>query len=613
MSNPFSAVLNKLAAVIFYNVSCFALCYSSQAQTTVPLNDLSFFKQPGNSWSIVMDATADPDIPGAMAASPGTGVLLNLPNKNGADLFTSSEYGDLDLELDYMMAKGSNSGIYLQGRYEVQLLDSWMAKNPTPGDNGGIYERWDESRPVGKKGYEGYAPRQNVSKAPGLWQHIKISFQAPRFDESGKKTENAKMLRVTLNGVNIHEDVTLQAVTRGAISEQEASRGPVRFQGDHGSVAFRDIKITSLDKPRPQLTDLNYTVYKGRFNEAADIAKLPPEAKGTLVSLSANTINKLPSEYFIKYTGTFKVAEPGEYTFTVAVPGGRGIMQINRQLVNNPERRSQGATLNLPAGNLPFELLYTKMQDWTNRSVALAVSGPGIRQFILGDIASASETQSTDPIYIATPVNTILRSFMDIPMGIRVVHAVSVGSPEQVHYTYDMDHGAIIQVWRGNFLDATPMWHDRGDGSARPLGVVQRFGNPLLTLQKLDSGEAAWITDTTGTSFVPKGYKVNKADAPTFLYQVYGLQVEDAATVIDNGQGIRRQLTVANGAANIYARLAGAGSIVEIKSGMYLVDEKAYYIRIDDAGGAKPIIRDQNGQKELIIPVQNKLTYSILF
>ena len=90
--------------------------------------------------------------------------------------------------------------------------------NPQSGDNGGVYERWDESKPDGQKGYEGHAPRQNVSRAPGLWQHIKISFQAPRF-EGGVKVVNAKMLSVTLNGVLIQEDVDLTGPTRSSIAE----------------------------------------------------------------------------------------------------------------------------------------------------------------------------------------------------------------------------------------------------------------------------------------------------------------------------------------------------------------------------------------------------------
>ena len=97
------------------------------------------------------------------------------------------QHGDVDLELDYMMASKSNSGVYLQGRYEIQLRDSWEIRTPNVHDNGAVYERWDEKRPDGQKGYEGHAARQNASRAPGLWQHMKISFQAPRFNANGQK------------------------------------------------------------------------------------------------------------------------------------------------------------------------------------------------------------------------------------------------------------------------------------------------------------------------------------------------------------------------------------------------------------------------------------------
>jgi len=243
---------------------------ATNAQSPLPLSDLSFFKSPSSNWQIAGDAHADLESKGLLIVKSGTGVLVNKPvNENTkADLYSTEEYGDADLELDYMMTKESNSGIYLQGRYEVQLLDSWGVLNSKPGDNGGIYERWDESRPEGKKGFEGYAPRQNVSKAPGLWQHLKISFRGPRF-VNGVKTDNAKMLSVELNGVLIHENVELFGSTRGAL-EGESAKGPLRLQGDHGTVAFRNIQITSYDKERPQLQNLKYTVYKGPVNKEPD-------------------------------------------------------------------------------------------------------------------------------------------------------------------------------------------------------------------------------------------------------------------------------------------------------------------------------------------------------
>jgi hypothetical protein len=219
----------------------------------IPLMDLSSFHEGTKSWQIAGDVMADIEKENKFYTSTGNGILVNISDekRHGDNLITKSEYGDIELELDYMMAKGANSGIYLQGLYEVQLLDSWEVLNATAGDNGGIYGRWD---PKGREGYEGYAPRVNASRAPGLWQHLKISFQAPRFDPSGKKIKNAQIKRVELNGVVIHDRIELLGPTRGAMNKTEKAKGPLLFQGDHGSVAFRNIKIINGPKLPPERT-----------------------------------------------------------------------------------------------------------------------------------------------------------------------------------------------------------------------------------------------------------------------------------------------------------------------------------------------------------------------
>lgn len=599
----------------------------AQAQTAagaaaaIPLNNLSSFREPGKSWQIASDVTAKLDKDNLLTLAEGTGVLVNQPGKKnkGTDLFTNFEHGDMDLELDFMMAKGANSGVYLQGRYEVQLEDSWGLQKPTSANNGAIYERWDDSRPAGQQGYEGYAPRQNVSRAPGLWQHLKLSFQAPRFDASGKKVENAKILRAELNGVLIHENVELFGPTRGAMGGNEVAMGPLRLQGDHGAVAFRNIKITNYGKPRPELVNLQYKLYQGKHEAEPQYDKLPPEAEGALGALNSDVI-PFANNVLIRYTGTLRVKEPGAYTFNLSASGGRGTMKINNKAVIPLTGRDQSGTVTLPAGDMPFELIYTKLVEWGKPAIGLAVIGPGIREYVIGDAVSGGNNNSQGPILVDAPGNTILRSFMDLPVAnkeggssTRVVHAVNVGSAEQVHYTYDMDKGNMIQVWRGGFLDATPMWYSRGDGSSRPVGTVQHFGRPALTLAKLSSPQAAWVADTTGSGFRTEGYDLNKSDQPTFSYRVYGTMVQDAISVMEEGKGLRRELTVQNPVENLYARLAQGSTIEAISKDMYLIDGKSYYIRVDDAGGAKPVVRNAGNQKELVVPVRGKLSYSIIF
>ncbi|HEY0610882.1 MAG TPA: DUF1080 domain-containing protein, partial [Chitinophaga sp.] len=163
------------------------------------------------------------------------------------------------------------------------------------------------------------------------------------------------------------------------------------------------------------------------------------------------------------------------------------------------------------------------------------------------------------------------------------------------------------------FLDATPMWHERGNGCSRPRGTVQYLGKPAFELAKLATPDAAWISDSTGTGYRPKGYVLDEKDRPAFRYIIYGSAVTDVIKVLDDGHGLRRELTVENPAEGLYAKLAEGNNIVAQPDGMYVVDGRSYYLQLDDAGGAKPVVRQSGGHQELIVPVKGKLAYSILF
>jgi hypothetical protein len=217
--------------------------------THMELEDLSDFKPTSKNWQIVSDAVVDPYKKRSISGNDGTGVLLNNSDRTSRkNIFTNFEHGDIELELDVMMPKGSNSGIYLQGRYEIQLFDSWNVKEPTYSDMGAIYQRWNKTAEKGKQGFEGHPPAINAAKAPGLWQHIKIKFTAPTFDKAGNKTKNAKFDEVWLNDILIHKNVEVTGPTRAAAFETETSMARIMIQGDHGPVAFKNIKYKLYKK-----------------------------------------------------------------------------------------------------------------------------------------------------------------------------------------------------------------------------------------------------------------------------------------------------------------------------------------------------------------------------
>jgi hypothetical protein len=186
--------------------------------------------------------TGNPQHLGSRAEEGGT--LVNTPRGYVNNIHTVDKHGDVELYLDFMIAKGSNSGVYLHGLYEVQIFDSYQSWEPlSQVDGGAIYHRWIDDQGVG-----GAIPRVNACRRPGEWQSYHIWFQGPRFDPAGKKTANAKFLKVLYNGVTVHENVEIDGGTRAHMNIPEAPTNPLMLQGDHGPVAFRNIYWRPLRK-----------------------------------------------------------------------------------------------------------------------------------------------------------------------------------------------------------------------------------------------------------------------------------------------------------------------------------------------------------------------------
>jgi 3-keto-disaccharide hydrolase len=150
------------------------------------------------------------------------------------DKFTGSFKLHVEFRVPYEPAGAGqgrgNSGVYVQGRYEVQVLDSYGLK-PGKNDCGAIYEV--------------AAPKENACKAPTVWQAYDIEFTAPKF-ENGKKTEPARMT-VTHNGIKIHDDVPIPVDnTRAGLGGDPATPGPIMLQ-DHGHpVQFRNVWLLPI-------------------------------------------------------------------------------------------------------------------------------------------------------------------------------------------------------------------------------------------------------------------------------------------------------------------------------------------------------------------------------
>lgn len=141
--------------------------------------------------------------------------VLSSP-KSGANLISNEKFDDFKLLVEFRYPKGSNSGIYLRGRYELQIQDD-IGQEPSNILYGGIY------------GF--LTPNEMAAKPAGEWQTYEITLIGRR-------------LTVVANGKKIINDQIIPGITGGALDSKEGLPGPLVLQGDHGPVDFRKIVIT---------------------------------------------------------------------------------------------------------------------------------------------------------------------------------------------------------------------------------------------------------------------------------------------------------------------------------------------------------------------------------
>jgi hypothetical protein len=144
------------------------------------------------------------------------GAMTN--EKDANNLVSKQTFKDFRIQAEYKIAKGSNSGIYLRGRYELQVLDD-HGKPPESHGHMAIYA-W-------------VAPRVNATRPPEEWQQMEATIVANK-------------VSVTLNGQRVHDNATIEAITGGALDANETAPGPIMLQGDHGKVWYRKVVVTPI-------------------------------------------------------------------------------------------------------------------------------------------------------------------------------------------------------------------------------------------------------------------------------------------------------------------------------------------------------------------------------
>lgn len=590
---------------------------------TIDLNTLDGFKPVAKNWQIVGDVHVDQSKKRTFVSKPGTGILLNVPEKTMKEnLFTAFEHGDMEIELDVMMPIHSNSGLYFQGRYEVQLLDSWGIENPQHSDIGGIYQQWDNTKEQGNRGYAGHPPRINAAKAPGLWQHFKIKFQAPKFDEAGNKIKNALFQEVRLNGALIHKNQEVTGPTRSGAFEDEKPMGPLMIQGDHAGVAIRNIQYKLYDDKKVSFSGVKMKEFQNTSLLIPSLDTLTLEREISTDSLSSAMARGENPQKLLIYNGTLNVPNSGEYLFEMKVHGGGGAFLINKDTVTNLNGdfsvdNPNFGKVTLEQGAVPFTLIYNKHRPY-QRGFGLLVEGPAIAKHDLhasGSIFSSQGNGRLITVDAADGTTVLQRSFL-MHEGTKRTHTISVASPQKIHYSFDLSMGSLLQVWSGEFLDVTKMWDGRGGQQLGvPIGIpVEMHGDPDFAY--LENEKSKWPDSiAANSSYKQVSYRLDREGNPTFLAALNDSRLWNKFLPSDTLRSLTRKIGTKSFDA-IWHKIADGKIIEALPEGSFAIDDKNYFVNFSGDSKLQPIIRNINGRDELLVKIPSgnqKLTYTIIW
>ncbi len=579
----------------------------------IPLDSLATFKAPAANWQLGGGLGGDPRTQKNLTPLPGTGILINNPTATArGQLFTNDEHGDAEIDLDFLLTPGSNSGVYVMGRYEVQLLDSWGATTLKPGDCGGIYQRWDESRGKGNEGYEGSAPRANASRAPGLWQHLHIEFKAPRFDAAGKKTANARFLKVVLNDFVVQENVEVTGPTRSAAFPEEGPLGPLMIQGDHGPVAIRALAIKKFDPTatRVQAEDLAYKLYTADATTGETPVTYTFSSEGKLTTFSAEAVEQ-NGKFSITFTGAFVIPRDGLYSFSTSGYEPVSLVVDGQPAIQSFDHGGQSVAVNLSAGRHAFQADYIHRSNGKPR-FALFAEGPGLARHVLTAPPAASESKNNNDG--DKPRSIIVEPFADrirmqrsfVPFDPKKrLYATNVGSPAGIHYAYDFETAAILRVWRGGFLDTYELWDGRAENQyALSTGPALTLNaKPVLAL--LESYRHDW-PEQPDQMWSSQGYQLEPDGQPTFRFKLSTLSATDRIAPAPDVHGLTRTLVVTGKTTSweTWVLLAEASQITPLPDGhSYVIGDRSYYIDLPADSTIHPIVRNRNGRQQLVVPI----------
>lgn len=527
------------------------------AQTDLPRLELATLTTPA-SWQRAGGITATPDGP-ALKVRQGSEAILVGSGKEPLTLATPAS--DFSLQFDALLTAGADANLQLPNG---ELLSLDRSRDITP-----------------------------LLKSSGLWQTIRLDYRA---DNS---LMGPTLERLIVNGVSVREGYKL--------SRKTAAAKPVQLLVKNGSLAVRNVGFRSLEnrKVANWAGPLNYKLYGESIETREALAGKTPVKSDTASQISYNVSYGRSGRFAMLFDGKLNVPAAGNYQLDLVTGGVAGLWVNGKPVIPMGYSELGGLktqTMPLTAGTHTVEVLYSR--SWPRPGLGLFISQAGTRPQALHADGSVPEFSPPGQVTVQPEARpTMIRSFVQLPgESTKRTKALSVGSSSGLHYTVDLDQMALLMAWKGDFADVTQMWYERGEPQLlKPMGTVIR-PSPRPAFALLATDKAAWPDSLKEDVLTYSGLILGKDGSPTMEYKLAGVIIRERIQPTGNGLEHTFSLTGKEAPAQpLYCRLAAGKTIEEVAKGLYAIDDRSYYVRVDPK--AKVTLRQTGNQQELLMPV----------
>ena len=483
---PFPLLSRRLARLLLLTQPFIA--FAAEPTPSVPLD--WFQGNPG--WTVAKEVTFAEGSPALQATGKGEGTLL-LPTGDTPrtrPLRARVNMGDCTLRMEFLLGPKTQAGMYLEGRYRIQLSDEAMGAV-------GPLDLVPESAATR------VAPLVNAAGNPGAWQTLEAKFRAPRFDEAHNKTQDALLLEVKVNGKVVQFNTVQATLSKGSEFDWEESWGQATLVVNQGSVALREFSLRRAD-----FSVVKVPAVSGQPTNTATLVDLVKQGEENFrgfgcIECHATQDNDPSVKTGPNLFGLF-TTEPRERAIISGAEGQRFMVKADRGYLERSIRAPLAELAiaeNGPTEGKPYlpamppfvpGVLTDAQIDAIGAYLAtlnyLVKQGPVIR------LAEISGVENYNPMTdrLQMLVDRTVR-IQRGPMQRVSARSIHVGQPNSINYTFDPRVLGIVQIWQGGFLDMSGEFLNRGgnglkqgyDSHAIDLGASAMLLAPLNANGKL--------------------------------------------------------------------------------------------------------------------------------